>query len=190
MGCNIYMYAEKYNNKLNQWEMLTNLKHGGHDKDAVYQQRDYSLFTMLAGVRHVKGVDVIDFPRGLPCDLSVKLSESFYQWGDNTHSATFYQLDELLNYNMDKLSIKESGLKSCSLVCAKLAQDARNYIESKEDWEKYNLYLKNPAIKCHRNTCIAMVYYEYFGLELHRRLLKLLKFGKSNQIRIIIWFVN
>lgn len=70
-----------------------------------YSGRNYFLFGILAGVREDR-VDPITEPRGIPTDICDILKEEYSRWGSDAHTASYYTLSELINFDWDKVASK------------------------------------------------------------------------------------
>jgi len=67
--------------------------------DEIYNGRNYYLFSILADVRNSGGVEPIDYPRGIPEDLSSGYKYAVDRWDGDGHSHSYFTLDELLNFD-------------------------------------------------------------------------------------------
>lgn len=108
MGCDIHMYAEikGFDGK---WEKVGNVFQSSWDDgsktDEPYDDRNYCLFAILAGVRNGNGREVtpIAEPKGLPDDMSDKLNNESKDWLEyDGHSFSWFTLKELLDFDWDK----------------------------------------------------------------------------------------
>ena len=70
-------------------------KDSWHEK--YYDGRNYYLFSILADVRNVSGVEPINYPKGIPDDASTGYLYKCEQWDSDAHSHSYFTLDELLN---------------------------------------------------------------------------------------------
>ncbi len=77
MGCDIHLHVEILVNE--KWE------HWNHP----LIQRDYSLFTKMAGVRNYDGITPVALPRGLPADMSVPTKLDADRWEGDAHSGSW-----------------------------------------------------------------------------------------------------
>ncbi|MDP5274813.1 hypothetical protein [Chengkuizengella axinellae] len=68
------------------------------DKDRIYDGRNYKLFSILANVRNNNNLPYISEPKGLPEDVSDMVKNESDFWGDEVHSHTYLNLDEITNY--------------------------------------------------------------------------------------------
>jgi len=59
-----------------------------------YRDRNYSLFSVLAGVRG-EGPAIIP-PRGVPDDMNESIAAEYERWGCDAHTAHHYYLSELI----------------------------------------------------------------------------------------------
>jgi hypothetical protein len=74
-------------------------------EDEPYSGRNYDLFALLADVRNYDEIDPIDYPRGLPDDVSDKIAEISNDYGADGHSHSWYLLSELIEYAKDNLHV-------------------------------------------------------------------------------------
>jgi hypothetical protein len=125
MGCDIHLFTEVQKNinnelkwvncdnwKINQW--FDPKEPDGESKYQIkelYDDRNYSLFATLAGVRdYSPGNKMIDAPRGLPEDCCVEIKELSEKWGDDGHTHSWFTLKELKDFQKENKTIKHSGL--------------------------------------------------------------------------------
>lgn len=123
MGCDIHIYLES-KKKINGEERWVNVDHWqinpyfnneNSDWDGerefehvpVYFGRNYELFGILAGVRD-NSMTPIDDPRGIPNDISDVTRKEHEQWKQDAHSATYFTLDELLDFYQKKKKHQET----------------------------------------------------------------------------------
>lgn len=103
MGCDIHMKVQARDSEGNPWKVLP--------QDLAWEDRNYTLFSVLANVRNGTWNDEIPYisePRGWPTDQPVpedwevveeSLDEDKFFWGD--HSNSWVTVAELLAYNWD-----------------------------------------------------------------------------------------
>ena len=95
MGCDIHVRSEKLVN--GKWVDMTD-----ELPNYILENRDYTVFTWLAGVRS-RNYDIVPIskPRGLPSDISEKSMEYFSSWGSDIHSCSWLSIAELnmVDYN-------------------------------------------------------------------------------------------
>lgn len=99
MGCDIHCYIE-YKNDNGEWVFANpdfkNYKHDNNGWDAIdgfFTDRDYNLFSLLAGVRG--GWDAMKEPCGFPNDATEEVSMVYTEYGDDAHTTTWYDVREL-----------------------------------------------------------------------------------------------
>lgn len=100
MGCDIHIYVERVARYVgtDDEQSAICLMH----EDVCYDDRNYRLFSWLAGVRQYAEPGESDYieplsqPRGLPADLSPGVKRSIDNWGADLHSKTWFTLKELL----------------------------------------------------------------------------------------------
>lgn len=121
MGCDIHMSMEY---KVNgEWRSADLYKKNEYYEEGVddgekefvkvdvYQQRNYSLFACLCGVRdYSPGNIVLSDPKGIPSDCSNEYSGIVDDWDCDGHSHSWNTLSELLDYQEKNKTIKQSGL--------------------------------------------------------------------------------
>lgn len=127
MGCDIHMYVEykrKNREKQDIWihgdYFKPNPYYDGKDKDEskfermeLYGSRNYSLFSTLAGVRdYTHSMIPVSEPKGLPKDICQYIKESYGDWAQDAHNASWLTLKELKDYQQSKPIIKYTGLLS------------------------------------------------------------------------------
>lgn len=122
MGCDIHFYVEYREQELQQEQLLPSVRVPDDTPWAVdlvpnkyydpsdepgpfnweyelrrwYDDRDYSLFYRLAGVRGYQDEDEpIDDPRGIPEDACPRIKEAVEAWGGDGHSHSYYTGAEL-----------------------------------------------------------------------------------------------
>lgn len=74
--------------------------------------RNYGLFSILAGVRNYSDNKPIAEPKGSPKDLSKEVKEDIEYWGVDGHSHSYFTLKELLDYQKQQPQLKRSGFIS------------------------------------------------------------------------------
>ena len=99
MGCDIHWHTEK---KINdKWE---------HDPNAPeFTDRNYLLFSILAGVRNYENIMPILPPRGVPVDMSEGVAKEYKEWAGDAHTPSWLSLGELLTYDWNA-EITQSGM--------------------------------------------------------------------------------
>lgn len=114
MGCDIHLYCEhKHNDK---WVSSDRLRYCPYDDlwlvDPCYRDRDYTLFSALAGVRS-DGRSVVSLERkGFPDDCNKLIVEENERWGEDAHSHSWLTLQELYDYQDANTHVTYTGMVS------------------------------------------------------------------------------
>lgn len=88
---------------------------GAYDPYSVVEVcdgRNYDLFATLANVRNYGGSAYIDLPRGIPEDACAMTERDYRMWGEDAHSASYFTLKELMDWNRTAPPFKHSGMVS------------------------------------------------------------------------------
>jgi len=124
MGCDIHLYTEAQktvNDKL-QWINIDNWRFNPYFTDGtdgeqkmevknLYRNRNYDLFTLLAGVRDYTGATpFIADPRGIPEDASPQTKEEAQRWGGDGHTHSWLTLAEIREFHESGPTKKYTGL--------------------------------------------------------------------------------
>lgn len=157
-----------------------------YHKTNFCEDRNYDLFSVLANVRNYGGNDYIDEPRGVPEDASQEIKDDYASWGMDGHSASYFTLKELINWQKEQRFVRHSGLVS--------AEEAENLDE----------YGTLPTMWCQGTTSDGWVYREWSteNKVLQPLIDSLIKRGyeywlfyhedqieeDADKIRIIFWF--
>ncbi len=116
MGCDIHLYVETY--KAGEWTELRLPILGledGYRRHWPGSDRNYRLFTVLAGVRSypTSPIAPIAQPRGLPYDVSEPVKKEAEAQRGDAHSHSHVSLWELFEYDWDApVPTYESSLRS------------------------------------------------------------------------------
>jgi hypothetical protein len=125
MGCDIHLFVEQRNGggwrSADAWKQDEDepLRKRVDYRDALYHDRNYSLFAILADVRNgygFAGVDTgegfvpISDPRGLPDDSSVEVKAESDSWDGDGHSHSYFTVAELLAYDWTRITRKRGVL--------------------------------------------------------------------------------
>ncbi len=94
MGVDIHVYVERKTE--GGWKPLTGI---ASDLEWLYEDRNYCLFSTLAGVKPRVEYPSIKEPVGLPKDLSEKVREEWEKY--SYYGATYYSFNELLEAKVD-----------------------------------------------------------------------------------------
>ena len=84
-----WVSADKWERDDDEWSVPYN--------SSYYDSRNYYLFSILADVRNGSGVQPINYPKGIPDDASTGYLYKCEQWDSDSHSHSYFTLDELLN---------------------------------------------------------------------------------------------
>lgn len=121
MGADIHLFSEKKKtvNGVQKWVNADYWKINPYFGDdeyepeleivSIYRNRNYSLFSILAGVR---GNDEICPPRGLPEDVSDIVKKESDRWDSDGHSHSYFTLAELREYYKNNSHISHNGFLS------------------------------------------------------------------------------
>lgn len=119
MGCDIHLYCEINNtvDNVKAWRTADRFKLDHYDNKfqvaSVFSDRDYALFTALAGVMDgAHEVAILSQPRGFPVDAAAWTQSEYDAYGIDAHSASYVTLDELYNYQDKNPQFRYSGLIS------------------------------------------------------------------------------
>ena len=123
MGCDIHMYTEakmSVNGNptwvcVDSWKLNRYYGEAGepqYEVRPVYRARDYSLFTLLAGVRSSGDNPVLSDRRGLPRDASDAINDASDRWGGDGHSHGWATLKELVDFNAEHKFVSYTGMVS------------------------------------------------------------------------------
>lgn len=93
MGCDIYLHIEK-RTPSGSWVQV-------EDVPDIYSDRNYYLYAILAGVRNEHGLDPIDFPRGVPSDVSHTVGQLSRKY-PGYHSHSHFTVKQLCEYDWNK----------------------------------------------------------------------------------------
>lgn len=100
MGIDIHVYVETLGED-GEWHAVSAIKNDKEElENWLYDDRDYFLFSALAGVSDFTQVTLIVEPRGLPEDLSSAVSEHI---DPSLHDLSYLTLAELENYNWNQV---------------------------------------------------------------------------------------
>lgn len=123
MGCDIHTHVE-YQNREGEWIcgdlFKLNIYFSGncpYESDPyscveICGSRNYSLFSVLANVRNYDDIPYISDPKGIPDDVCAIVEKDYKSWGEDAHSASFFTLKELLDWNKIIEPVKYAGFVS------------------------------------------------------------------------------
>lgn len=174
MGTSIHTFME-YKNTNNNW---IEFKFNNRKKYGIWNNDYYPWLKFIGNISRVDSIEfddivyyiepfkLIDYPYsyGLPLDISPTVFEKYEKHIHDYHSCAYYTLEELQNFNYNKiLSIK--------------------YIKN----------VANAVLKKVKNPDESTSYREFLGNDYFTFIQNLEKFKKKkkcNEIRVIIWFDN
>ena len=129
---------EKYNIQVLPAGTCSRCRGTGKATQEFYDGRNYTLFSVLAGVRDYGKVKPISPPRGMPDDLSTEVADEYEGWGGDAHSASWYSLDELINWNWDEPAGYCSGIVGI--------EQFKEYLKTKKPPDSYCQGIGGPNI--------------------------------------------
>lgn len=102
MGCDIHTFVEIKKN--GEWQKANIEMPDDYSGTTLepFDNRSYSMFAVLAGVRNYSGITPIKEPAGIPEDASFAFNTEHGEWASWAHSGTYYTLKELLDFDWDK----------------------------------------------------------------------------------------
>lgn len=111
MGCDIHMRCEVHKDWKDVWEDADfyyrnpYYKEGEEGEDGeefivnpIYSHRNYTMFSVLAGVRNYVNNEPISEPRGIPTDCNEHIRADVEYWWIDGHSHSYFTLRELVDY--------------------------------------------------------------------------------------------
>lgn len=124
MGCDIHLYTETkrtVNDKLvwvnvDNWKINPYYEPGKdgereYDINYMYHSRNYSLFSLLAGVRDYSEKTIpVSPPKGLPDDISEPTKREAERWNGDGHTHSWLTLAELKAFQAAQPTVTHSGL--------------------------------------------------------------------------------
>ncbi len=180
MGCDIHLFVEVYRKR--RWTVIGNpqqLNESENYENWLWSGRNYRLFAILADVRNYDGFEPIDYPRGLPKDVSPQIKRLAKGLAEDCHSHSWLNLKEFLDFDWDK----SAGITTryVSPEAAKLYAETGEkptsscLFTSDESWVSLSWELS------YRQCCAGFL--DEVLPELH-------VLGEPDQVRIVFWFDN
>jgi len=101
MGCDIHGNIEirPYDWDENEWYCVADI--------SFIIERNYDLFSVLAGVRQFVDIKPITKCKGIPKNASLKTLEHYEYWAGDGHSATFMTLKDIKEYDYNSGGLDE-----------------------------------------------------------------------------------
>ena len=224
MGTDIHLYVEhRVDGKwasADVWEpskyeddkTILTVPYGKH----FYDNRNYDLFAILAGVRNGRGFAGIDTgdgfvpiaePRGLPDDMSPEmLKESEHL----DHTPSWLLLSELLAYDWTRTTTKRGwingpqmldwydkrcgpkeycgGISGQNIVYDTPEALAQAVKETPDDWNERREAVKRTLTNTYAQVSWTTPYYHAASDFLSECVPRLLRLGKPEDVRIVFWF--
>ena len=122
MGCDIHLFSEKKKSingedkwvNADYWEINPYFETDKTEQEldivSIYDNRNYDLFNILAGVRG--NGPSISQARGLPNDVSSIVKKESDRWDDDGHSHSYFTLAELKEYYKNNSHTSYNGFLS------------------------------------------------------------------------------
>lgn len=202
MGCDIHMYVEykKTVNNKEQWICGDYFKktpyHNGEDesekafeKIELHGNRNYQLFTTLAGVRdYTQQVVPVSNPKGVPEDACEFVKKENESWDSDGHTHSWLTLKELRDYQSKNPVMNYTGLLSPSDLVAfdtagtlpqSWCQGTSQEGYERRAWSEDNKELI-PLIDKMQERAKELMQYEWQEYDI----------ANDEKIRIVFWFDN
>lgn len=194
MGADVHIYLEKYNSETLVWEKIPRIR--------MYDDRDYSLFSLLAGVRGQ--YKPFKQPKGIPEDVSKGILKCIKNWGTCGHSHSWYGLKELIDHprwdieHTERLNVTDKEYiyyKKHNKLPEKYKQVKYHYSNlytcqiNSEQFD--NIYGKRPVIKITHEYSLYYIVSTIIDFELTEDwILKNFNFMTSYEIALILKYQN
>lgn len=142
MGCDIHVYTEARQSvngnkvwvNVDNWRVNPYFGDDEYEKreyniEAIYSDRNYELFSFLAGVRNYGHNPSFGFDRGLPEDMSPQTKKEADAWDCDGHTHGWCTLEELKAAIKDIAVVKREGA-----VTKEAAEKYRTTGETPDSW--------------------------------------------------------
>lgn len=200
MGCDIHMYVEYKKNNSDKWESgdfyrenpYRDYEDENDDKYSVVElhgDRNYGLFSTLAGVRDYTGMVVpVSEPKGFPEDACDFVNKEFEEQEGDAHTPSFLTLKEIREHQAKNPKMFHSGMISPEQAEAldnhnkfpeSWCQWTNNYTYVKRKWSEPNNFL-NPLIEKMETRALYLLHHGYGSYNVE----------DDENIRIVFWFDN
>lgn len=208
MGCDIHICTERKLDdgswwctdyfKLNPYYSRDEYETKKYILVPIYGDRNYQLFSKLAGVRSSYSYDEpIDDPRGLPPDVSDAVKEEADWWGIDGHSHSWFYASELFKYQKEHRSYQVTGM-----ISPKEARELDECGRPPTSWCRWttdptwvtrtwsiNKSILDDLVKCiEEKMCKEFWIYTYDDPNRVKYQERLDKY--ANDFRIVFWFDN
>lgn len=202
MGCDIHNHIEYKRNgkwicgdyfKVNPYN-IEDAREPHLELVPFCENRNYGLFSQLAGVRNYYDNRPIAEPKGLPDDLSDDVKKDAEYWGMDGHNHSYLTLKELLDYVKKNPKINYSGYIS---VQEAIALDVEGKTPSEwcqatndpawvfRRWKKEQEALNHLIDEMKKRADELCLIYDY-EWDKHPEE----AYSKSKDIRLVFWFDN
>ena len=215
MGCDIHMYLEKkVDGKWVSADPITKDKEGWFEinrEDRIYHDRNYLLFSVLAGVREpLPGVWQKYEVKGFPDDADPLLCKVYEQWGEDAHTASHLTLKDLQAVDWTKTGVilsfdvteRQKGIYEYFKNEALMKKSGEPYLIDpnmyntiKDAWTSILEYVMEPKhdpvlVKIYALVPLYLVCDEFYHII--SKLEKIAATGNltEDEIRLVFWFDN
>jgi len=189
MGCDIHMYREKRVN--GKWETADCWESKYDIIDVAFEERfhdrNYELFSVLAGVRRREEPAFGFTPRGLPVTCCAEVADAANGWGDDGHSHSYLYLHEL----EDLLALLSSATQPISGMKDRdeLAKLQSSIESGFPDWNLLYPYCQGTNDSRSVEFCVNVPALFLLGDGLARIIASIKEIGGDQQ-RVVFWFDN
>lgn len=201
MGCDIHMYVE-YKRSINSkdtwvsgdyFKMNPYYKTDEYEREfeciELYGDRNYTLFSTIAGVRdYTDKVVPVSEPKGIPEDATAYVKQENERWDGDGHTHSWLTLKEIKEYQEKAPSMHYTGLISPDDVIAfdKEGTTPRSWCQGtnqagweRRDWTEENKSLV-PLIEVMQARAKELMQYEWQDYDTNN----------DDKIQIVFWFDN
>lgn len=227
MGCDIHMWAEV--KKRDGWQIVgeefdnpyynPKSETGTFDDGSPYNepkhahpydQRNYSLYAILANVRNGygfagldtgDGFQIISPPRGIPSDATEEYLKEVKNWGADGHSHSWLYLSEILAFDWNQTTVRRGVVKPDQYIifkkdgkpkewCAWASgpttkiisnEEMDEFLQSGTQYDKGSLYTQ---------VSWKEEYYECAGKDWWQAVEKLKEISVGKKLRLVFFFDN
>lgn len=204
MGSDIHTYLERKQviNGKERWVSIDYWKNNPYyynspneerkmDVVHVYNNRNYSIFSILADVRNYGNNEPIAKPKGLPVNVSPEVKTEFDYWGCDAHSTSYLTLKELIDWFEKNPKQKYRGMISQSqqkdldkgILPSEWCQGTDMEGYEFREWEDESELIQ--IIKPIKERVMEEFWIYDFQKDKEERIKKI-----ADNIRIVFWFDN
>lgn len=211
MDCDIHLYTERKikinrngkekdiwvncdNYRINTWYYEYPEDERKFEIIPLYNDRNYSLFEVLANVRAYYGNEIMSEPKGLPDDISKEVQKEADYWSCDGHSYSWFTAKELFDYKKKHNTITYSGLLSqdqikeldAGIYPTTWCQGCSDNTYERRTWTVEGCVLDN-LINCIRERmCDLFNIYDFYNDDKKEEFIN----KYSEEFRIVFWFDN